>query len=92
MRTAADFNLLYATPDPWRLSRTRFRDKVLRHRLRKYIHGKSVLELGCGEVHLTQTVFDEARAVTGIDISDVAIERATRSTFRTPDLRIRIFC
>jgi 2-polyprenyl-3-methyl-5-hydroxy-6-metoxy-1,4-benzoquinol methylase len=34
------------------------------------------LELGCGEGYLTETLFSEARSVTGIDISDVAIERA----------------
>src|SRR5262245_42933044 len=53
MRTAADFNLYYATPDPWHISHARFRDKVLRRCLRPFIRGKSVLELGCGEGHLT---------------------------------------
>jgi predicted TPR repeat methyltransferase len=38
--------------------------------------GKSVLELGCGEGHLTQAIFNGAKTVTGIDLSDVAIERA----------------
>jgi predicted TPR repeat methyltransferase len=76
MRTAADFDHLYANPDPWRISRASFRDKVLRQRLHKFVRGKFVLELGCGEGHLTQAVFSQARAVTGIDISDVAIRRA----------------
>jgi len=76
MRTAEDFDLYYATPDPWHISHARFRDRVLRRRLAPFIRGKSVLELGCGEGHLTETVFSKARSVVGVDISDVAIERA----------------
>jgi 2-polyprenyl-3-methyl-5-hydroxy-6-metoxy-1,4-benzoquinol methylase len=76
MRTAEEFNLWYANPDPWHISHARFRDKVLRRRLTPFIRGKSVLELGCGEGHLTQAVFSKARSVVGIDISDVAIARA----------------
>src|SRR5215208_1943687 len=76
MRTAADFNLYYATPDPWHISHAQFRDKVLRRRLRPFVRDKSVLELGCGEGHLTHAVFGKARSVVGIDISDVAIARA----------------
>jgi SAM-dependent methyltransferase len=76
VRTAEDFNNYYATPDPWRISRAGFRDKVLRRRLTPFVRNKSVLELGCGEGHLTQAVFSKARSVVGIDISDVAIARA----------------
>src|SRR5258706_2134881 len=76
MHSAADFNELYATPDPWRISGARFRDKILRRSVGKFVTGKSVLELGCGEGHLTQAIFDDAKSVTGIDFSDVAIERA----------------
>ena len=76
MRTAADFDLYYATPDPWHISHARFRDNVLRRCLKPFIRDKSVLELGCGEGHLTQTIFSKARSVVGIDISDVAIARA----------------
>ena len=76
MRTAADFNLYYAAPDPWHISHARFRDNVLRRCLKPFIRDKSVLELGCGEGHLTQTIFSKARSVVGIDISDVAIARA----------------
>jgi SAM-dependent methyltransferase len=76
MRTAADFDSFYASPDPWRISRARFRDKVFRHCLTSFIRGKSVLELGCGEGHLTEAVLHKARSVVGIDISDVAIARA----------------
>jgi 2-polyprenyl-3-methyl-5-hydroxy-6-metoxy-1,4-benzoquinol methylase len=76
VRTAEDFNNFYATPDPWRISRAPFRDKVLRRCLTPFIRKKSVLELGCGEGHLTEVVFRKARSVVGVDISDVAIARA----------------
>jgi len=76
VRTAEDFNNCYATPDPWRISRAPFRDKVLRRCLTPFIRKKSVLELGCGEGHLTGVVFNKARSVVGVDISEVAIARA----------------
>lgn len=76
MRTAADFNHYYATPDPWHISHANFRDKVLRRRLKPFVRGKSVLEFGGGEGHLTHAVFGKARPIVGIDISDVAIARA----------------
>src|SRR5256885_15698080 len=76
MRTAEDYNLYYATPDPWHISRSRFRDRVLRRCLKQFIRDRFVLELGCGEGHLTEAVFGKARSVVGIDISDVAISRA----------------
>lgn len=38
--------------------------------------GRTVLELGCGEGHLTEAVFGDACAVMGVDISNVAISRA----------------
>src|SRR5262245_65198197 len=76
MRTAEDFNLYYATPDPWHISRSRFRDRVLRRCLKRFVRDRFVLELGCGEGHLTEAVFGKARSVVGIDISEVAIARA----------------
>ncbi|MGA7805599.1 class I SAM-dependent DNA methyltransferase [Bradyrhizobium sp.] len=76
MRTAADFNQFYEVADPWKIGQASFRDRVYRRLLRGMVHGRTVLELGCGEGHLTEVVFDEARTVTGIDISNVAIERA----------------
>lgn len=76
MRTATDFNAFYATPDPWRIANASFRDKVLFKRLEKFVSRRNVLELGCGEGHLTKTVYYPARTITGIDISDLAIERA----------------
>ena len=85
MRTAEDFNLFYGTPDPWHISRSRFRDRVLRRCLRRFIRGKSVLELGCGEGHLTEAIFNTARSVVGVDISDVAIARA--KSLKLPNAR-----
>lgn len=76
MRTAADFNRFYGAVDPWQTSKSKFRDRVFLRLLSKLVRGRSVLELGCGEGHLTEAVFSEARAVTGVDISDVAIARA----------------
>ena len=82
MRTAEDFNRYYAVPDPWHISRAGFRDKVLRRCLTPFIREKSVLELGCGEGHLTQVIFNKARSVVGVDISDVAIARAKSLNLR----------
>src|ERR1700750_776925 len=92
MRTTEDFNRYYATPDPWGVSRATFRDRVLRRHLTRSIRDKSVLELGCGEGHLTRAVFHRARSVIAIDISDVAIARAQslnlpNARFGTADLR-----
>ena len=82
MRTADDFNRFYATPDPWGHARAAFRNKVLRRRLTRFIRNKSVLELGCGEGHLTGTIFRRAQSVVGVDISDVAIARAKSLNLR----------
>ena len=82
MRTADDFNRYYATPDPWGISRAMFRDRVLRRHLTRSIRNKSVLELGCGEGHLTQAIFRKARSVIAVDISDVAIARAKSLNLR----------
>lgn len=91
MRTADDFNAYYAKPDPWGVAHTTFRDRVLRRRLSRAVRKKKVLELGCGEGHLTQAVFHRAGFVLGVDISDVAIARATSlnlqyARFETADL------
>jgi SAM-dependent methyltransferase len=90
MRTAADFNCFYGTQGPWRISSARFRDKILRRSISRFIPGKSVLELGCGEGHLTQAIFGDAKSVSGIDLSDIAIDRAkaraiSNAQFRSGD-------
>jgi predicted TPR repeat methyltransferase len=96
MRTAADFNQFYAAPDPWSISNAKFRDRVFRSHLSEIITHRSILELGCGEGHLTETVFDGAASVLGIDISDVAILRAKQrglknARFETGDFLDRSF-
>jgi 2-polyprenyl-3-methyl-5-hydroxy-6-metoxy-1,4-benzoquinol methylase len=40
------------------------------------VAGKTVLELGCGEGHLTASIFRDAKSVKGIDIGPLAISRA----------------
>jgi len=76
LRTASDFDMFYTNADPWRISGARLRDKVLRRSVARFVTGKKVLELGCGEGHLTQAIFWDAASVKGIDISGVAIGRA----------------
>jgi len=77
VRTAQDFDRYYETPDPWGISKYRFRDRALRRLIGSYLFDRAVLELGCGEGHLTQAVFGDACAVTGVDISTIAISRTT---------------
>ncbi len=79
MRTALDFDRYYATPDPWRAKRATVRDRNLFRAIASIVRGKSVLELGCGEGHLTRTILGGARSVRGVDISQVAIERASKA-------------
>jgi SAM-dependent methyltransferase len=76
VRTAQDFDRYYKTADPWEISKYRFRNRALRRLIGSYLFGRAVLELGCGEGHLSQAVFGDACTVTGVDISSVAISRA----------------
>jgi predicted TPR repeat methyltransferase len=90
LRTASDFDAHYVDVDPWRISGARSRDEVLRRSVARFVAGKKVLELGCGEGHLTQALFSDAASVKGIDISGVAIGRAIakklpRATFEHLD-------
>jgi SAM-dependent methyltransferase len=80
MRTATDFNEFYKSADPWKLTKAAARDRIYRRLLSPIIRNKRVLELGCGEGHLTNAVFDEAASIKGIDISEVAISRARQRT------------
>jgi predicted TPR repeat methyltransferase len=76
VRTASDFDAFYAGADPWCIGNARSRDKILRRSVRRFVTGQNVLELGCGEGHLTQALFWDATSVRGVDISGVAIDRA----------------
>jgi SAM-dependent methyltransferase len=91
MRTASDFDAYYADADPWRISGACSRDEVLRRSVARFVTGKKVLELGCGEAHLTQALFFDAASVKSIDISAIAIGRATskglpNASFENADL------
>ena len=77
MRSAQDFDIYYQTPDPWKIGSASRRDRALSGVTRPYLAGKSVLELGCGEGHLTASIFRDASRIKGIDISPIAISRAT---------------
>jgi predicted TPR repeat methyltransferase len=90
VRTAHDFNAYYTNADPWHISGARLRDEALRRSVARFVTGKKVLELGCGEGHLTQALFFDAASIKGIDISGVAIGRASakglpNATFETAD-------
>jgi predicted TPR repeat methyltransferase len=76
LRDADEFDSFYQTPDPWRIGNASRRDKALARAIGRHVSGKSVLELGCGEGHLTATVLRDARSIRGVDISSVAISRA----------------
>lgn len=88
MRTAVEFDAYYAVPDPWGATRAPRRDRALGRVMASYIRGRTVLELGCGEGHLTSTVFKDAYWITAVDISATALQRAQRApnaTFRLAD-------
>src|SRR5262249_41269056 len=91
MRTADDFDAYYAKPDPWGVASAAFRDRVLRARLARAVRKKTVLELGCGEGHLTQAVFHRARSGTAVDISNVAITRARALNLRNAGFKTADF-
>ena len=76
MRSADEFDSCYQTPDPWGIGTASRRDRALSRIIRPYVTNKNVLELGCGEGHLTGTIFKDANSVKGIDISPIAISRA----------------
>ena len=90
MRSAGDFDSYYKSPDPWGIGQALRRDRALGGIIRPYVAGKSVLELGCGEGHLTASVFRNAARIKGIDISPIAISRANalslpNASFQTSD-------
>jgi cyclopropane fatty-acyl-phospholipid synthase-like methyltransferase len=85
LRTASDFDAFYAMVDPWHIEGARLRDRVLRRSVAQFVTGKTVLELGCGEGHLTQTLFWDAARVKGVDVSGVAINRATSKGLSNTD-------
>jgi SAM-dependent methyltransferase len=90
LRSAHDFDSYYQSPDPWRVGNASRRDKALSRIVGPYVAGKTVLELGCGEGHLTASIFRDALSVKGVDISPLAISRAVarslpNASFRASD-------
>jgi ubiquinone/menaquinone biosynthesis C-methylase UbiE len=62
LRNAADFDSYYQSPDPWGIGRASRRDRALSRIIGPYVAGKTVLELGCGEGHLTASIFRDAKS------------------------------
>lgn len=92
LSSVSDFDSFYSRPDPWGLRRVKFRDRALRRAIAPHVAGQIVLELGCGEAHLTRAIFHDAKRVSGIDISHVAIARAkmqnlSNATFAVEDMK-----
>jgi predicted TPR repeat methyltransferase len=90
LRSAEDFDSYYQTPDPWRIGDASRRDRELSKVIGRHVAGKTVLELGCGEGHLTASVFRDAASIRGIDISSIAVSRAIalslpNASFQTSD-------
>jgi SAM-dependent methyltransferase len=76
LRSADEFDSYYQSPDPWRIRGASRRDRALSRIVGPYVTNKIVLELGCGEGHLTATIFKGARSINCVDISPIAISRA----------------
>jgi 2-polyprenyl-3-methyl-5-hydroxy-6-metoxy-1,4-benzoquinol methylase len=91
LRTAHDFDSYYQSPDPWKIGNASRRDKALSRIIGPYVAGKTVLELGCGEGHLTASIFRDALSVKGVDISPVAYRERSLFPFRTLRFRPLIF-
>ena len=90
MRTASEFNRYYQAPDPWNIRKASGHDHALARIIAPYVAGRRVLELGCGEGHLTATVFSSASQIKGVDISSIAVSRAvalslTNASFEAAD-------
>lgn len=79
-------DLAYSVADPWHMDseqeRHRFAEtnRVIRERIAPHVG--TLLEIGCGEGHQSQALLELCDALTGIDVSPKAIERARR---RLPD-------
>jgi SAM-dependent methyltransferase len=91
LRTAADFDSYYQSPDPWGIGRASRRDRALSRVVGPYVAGQDVLELGCGEGHLTASILGGARRVRGVDISAVAIARANARALPNASFQVSDF-
>ena len=75
-------DLAYKMPDPWHMAseqeQTRFVETCAIIERELGDRFESLLEIGCGEGHQTVHLTDLAERVTGLDVSETAIERARR--------------
>ncbi len=75
-------DLAYSMPDPWHMAseqeQTRFVETCAIIERELGDRFDSVLEIGCGEGHQTVHLADLAERITGLDVSEKAIERARR--------------
>src|SRR5262245_44173251 len=97
LRSAGDFDAYYRSPDPWGISKAVRRDKALASIVGPCVVSKSILELGCGEGHLTAAIFRDAQSIKGVDISPVAVSRAMalslpNASFEAADFLDVSFC
>ena len=78
MRTGADFDNYYKKKrDPWGAFTNKFtREYLFEWIFKKYVTGRSAMELGCGEGYHSEVISQFASHVTGVDISEVALQRA----------------
>jgi SAM-dependent methyltransferase len=78
-KDAFDAEAFYKISDPWHVQsqspNNKRRESVIRS-LDDLFAYRDILELGCGEGHLTQILARTSRYITGVDISETAIRRA----------------
>jgi SAM-dependent methyltransferase len=79
MWTTFDAEQFYQVRDPWRVQgrspNNKRRESVIQS-LRNLLQDKNVIELGCGEGHLSQILARSCQHLLGLDISQTAINRA----------------
>ena len=80
MRSKEDFNKYYQIEDPWGVKRvSNSRNYILKKMFKKHINnGDRVIEIGCGEGNFSKFIDNLTEDCTGIDISDIAINRAKK--------------
>lgn len=85
MTTGDDYDALYRAAPPWEIGRPQ---PALTAALDQLTIGPTVLDLGCGTGDLALTLARRGHAVTGVDISPVAIARA-RAKAAAENLTVR---
>jgi 2-polyprenyl-3-methyl-5-hydroxy-6-metoxy-1,4-benzoquinol methylase len=79
MWTTSDAEQFYQVRDPWQVQsrspNNKRRENVIQS-LSNLLQDKNVIELGCGEGHLSQMLARSCKRLLGLDISQTAINRA----------------